>query len=124
MAATQGLFLASTELGTVYLETVDALNSDQPILSGIGIRAIIETVTNDQKAVGFNLEKKIDDLVSKGVLARDGANILHKIRSLGNKAAHEVKAHDAAELKLAMDVVDHLLQAVYILPHHSKKTFK
>ncbi len=111
-------------LSRIYQESILALNSDQPILSGIGIRAIIETVSNEEQAAGNDLAQKINGLVAKGVLTKDGADILHKIRALGNQAAHSVKVHSSTELKLAMDVVEHLLQAVYILPHHAKGTFK
>lgn len=116
--------LLPPDLARVYRETVIALNGQQPVLAGIGIRAIIETITKEKHAIGGNLESKIDDLVIKGVLTNDGAAILHKIRTLGNAAAHDVKAHTPPELKLAMDVIEHLFQAVYILPEHAKTTFK
>lgn len=113
-----------TDLERIYRETVAALNGSQPVLAGIGIRAIIETVTKEKNATGKDLFEKINGLVGAGVLTKDGADILHKLRVLGNKSAHEVKAHSATELNLAMDVVEHLLQAVYILPFHAKRTFK
>lgn len=116
--------LLPTDLERIYRETVSALNNKQPVLAGIGIRAIIETVSKEENAEGNNLFKKINDLVTKGVLTQEGADILHKLRVLGNDAAHEVKAHKPEELNLAMDVVEHLLQAVYILPYHASRTFK
>ncbi len=59
---------------------------------------------------------KIDDLVVKQILTTTGSKTLHKIRSLGNDAAHEVKPHNEKQLGLAMDVVEHVLNDVYILP--------
>jgi len=116
--------LLPEKIERIYDETLAALNSRQEVLCGIGVRAIIETVCKDKAAVGPNLYKQIDSLVSQGVLTQDGANILHKLRTLGNNAAHEVKPHTPKELGLAFDVVDHLLLGVYILPEHAKKTFK
>jgi hypothetical protein len=113
-------FLLPKDLQRIYKETISALNNKQPILAGIGIRAIIETVTKDKSAPGRNLEKKIDGLVALGVLTDDGAKILHKLRVLGNQSAHEVKVHKPKELALAFEVVDHLLKAVYVLPEHTK----
>lgn len=81
-------------------------------------------MTKEKNAAGKDLFEKINGLVVAGVLTKDGADILHKLRVLGNKAAHEVKAHSATELNLATDVVEHLLKAVYILPFHAKRTFK
>ena len=65
---------------------------------------------------GRNLKEKIDDLVTKRVLAQSGATILHKLRFLGNEAVHEVRRHDIRTLGTAFDVVEHLLQGVYIFP--------
>ncbi|PYO51623.1 MAG: hypothetical protein DMD83_27285, partial [Candidatus Rokuibacteriota bacterium] len=87
----------------------------------MGIRAIIEAVCRDRNASGEDLFEKINDLLAQGVLTKDGSDILHRLRVLGNNAAHEIKAHSATELTLAMDVAEHLLQAVYILPFHAKR---
>ena len=117
-------FLLPSNLERIYRETIKSLNSDHAILSGIGIRAIVETICKDKNAQGGDLFNKINNLVSQGVLTQDGADILHKLRTLGNKAAHEVKPHDSVQLGLAMDVIDHLIQGVYILPYHAKAKFK
>jgi hypothetical protein len=116
--------LLPRDLERIYSEVLSALNNRQPVLAGIGIRAIIETVAKDKSAPGRDLSDRIDGLVTLGVLTKDGAAILHKLRVLGNISAHEVKAHGATELNLAIDVVEHLLQAVYVLPSHASRTFK
>lgn len=116
--------LLPPNLKRIYDETLKSLNSNQPVLTGIGIRAIVETVCKDKKAVGKDLFCKINELVGQGVLTKDGADILHKLRTLGNEAAHEVKPHDNVQLGLAFDVIDHLLKGVYILPIHAKEKFK
>jgi hypothetical protein len=100
----------------VYEETRAALAADQPILAGIGIRAIIETVCKDQSAAGNNLMQNIDDLVTKGVVTPAGAEILHSLRFIGNEAAHEVKVHSQRDLLIALDVAEYLLKGTYILP--------
>ena len=116
--------LLPDKIQRIYEESLQALNDTQPVLCGIGIRAIVETVCKERNATGADLFNKINSLVGLGVLTQDGADILHKLRTLGNDAAHEVKPHSLQELGLAFDVVDHLLLGVYILPEHAKKTFK
>lgn len=116
--------LLPTDVERIYLETLKAINGTQPVLAGIGVRALIETISKERKANGKDLLGKINDLVTQGMLTKDGADILHKLRVLGNDAAHEVKPHSADQLSLALDVVEHLLQGVYILPHHAKQKFK
>jgi hypothetical protein len=116
--------LLPSNLQRIYTETLKALNAGHFVLTGIGIRAIVETICKDKQANGKDLLIKINDLVTHGVLTKDGADILHKLRTLGNEAAHEVKPHDTVQLGLAFDVIDHLLQGVYILPYHAKTKFK
>lgn len=99
----------------VYQETLQALNNNSPILAGIGLRALVETVCKEKNASGKNLLEKIDDLANQRVLTPVGAGILHKIRTLGNAAAHEVKPHSETQLALGMNIVEHMLKDVYIL---------
>jgi len=108
----------------IYSETLAAVMSNSPILAGIGLRALLETVCKEKRAVGKVLADKIDDLEAKRILTPISAKILHRIRNLGNDAAHEVKPHTLQQLGVALDVVEHLLKDVYILPHQMKAQFK
>ena len=108
-------FLPST-VRHIYFETRNALCNDMLVLAGIGIRALVEVVCKEKNAIGANLEKKIDSLVTLGLLTQEGATILHSLRIMGNQAAHEVKPHPMSELNIAFDVVEHLLPGLYILP--------
>lgn len=105
----------------IYEETRAALCNDLPVLAGIGIRAIVETVCKDRGANGRDLKQKIDALVPLGVITPDGAKIMHSLRFMGNEAAHEVKAHSQEELSTAFDVGEYLLKGVYILPKLAAK---
>ena len=116
--------LLPSKLRRIYNETIISLNEQQPILAGLGIRAIVETICKDNQAAGKNLFKKIDDLVQKGALTSSGAAILHKVRTLGNEAAHEVKPHAEADLDVAMSVVEHLIRQLYILPKLAASAFE
>lgn len=113
--------LLPREVENIYNETHFALCNRQQILAGIGLRALVETICKEKQAPGKDLEKKIDSLIDLGVLTPDGAEILHSLRILGNVAAHEVKPHSEQTLGIAMDVVEHLLQGVYILPAVAEK---
>ena len=119
-----GFLYFPSNVERIYNETLKALNSKSPVLTGIGLRALVETICKEKNASGSDLLKKIDDLVSKNILTPTGAETLHKIRTLGNKAAHEVKPHSDKQLGLAMDVVEHLLKDVYILPKQVEAEFK
>jgi hypothetical protein len=104
----------------IYNETHKALCSNQPILAGIGIRALLEAVCKEKLARGKDLEQKIDNLLEAGILTKSGAEILHGLRILGNVSAHEVKPQPETTLGVAMDVIEHLLSDVYIIPKQSE----
>lgn len=116
-------FYLPPNIQQVYLETIRALINNCPVLAGIGLRALIEAVCKEKSAVGRNLFAKINDLVTKQILTPSGAELLHKVRSLGNNAAHEVTPHTPQQLSLAINVVEHLLRDVYILPRLVKNKF-
>ena len=100
----------------VYQETLIAASNDLRVLVGIGIRAIVESVCKERSAKGSNLEKRIDDLVDQGFMPRPAADLLHGTRLLGNRSAHEAEPLTLESLQAALDVIDHLLQTVYLMP--------
>ena len=107
--------LLPSEVRAIYGETLKALSNASPVLCGIGLRALLETICRDKGAIVGGLAAKIDRLTELGLLTPSNANVLHKVRTLGNNAAHEVKPNTAAQLGLALTVVEHLLANVYIL---------
>lgn len=111
-------------IGRLYEETRSALINVSPVLTGIGLRALVESVCKEKSVNGANLKEKIDQLAKIGVLNSSQQKILHLIRALGNKAAHEVKPHSAEQLALAMDVVEHLLDGVYVMPKKVELVFQ
>ena len=119
----KGVSLLPPLVRAAYEELIQALNGGQKILAGLGVRVLIEMVCKDKNAKGGNLYKKIDDLVAMGVLSSAGSEILHKLRSMGNDSAHEARPSSAEQLNLAMDVVDNLLDGVYIHPKMAATVF-
>lgn len=103
------------KLKRIHDETCSAIAYDNRVLAGIGLRAILETVCKDKGASGSRLVDKIDDLVIKGFLSLKSAEIMHKIRFLGNKAAHEVEPESSENISLALEIVENLLRETYIL---------
>jgi len=100
----------------IYAEAHAALCAELTIMTGFGIRAIVEAVCKEQSASGRNLQEKIDSLLALGLITESGKSILHNLRFMGNAAAHEMKAHRPEELNAAFDVIEYLLQGVYVLP--------
>jgi hypothetical protein len=91
------------------------------VLTGIGIRAIVESVCIERGAADGDLFQKINALVALNSITKQEASVLHDLRFMGNEAAHKVKAHTPDELNLAFDVVEHLLNTMYLLPEQTKR---
>lgn len=107
----------------IYEETKSAIENDLRVLAGMGIRALVETVCKELNLTDKTLKKKIDALVEKSIITPDSATYLHKIRLLGNKAAHESEAHSAEQLLLALRIVEHMLDGIYVIPKRAEETF-
>lgn len=118
-----GLRYLPQKISSIYRETSRAQREGLRILVGVGIRAIVETVCKELDAKGRDLQTKIDDLASKGLVSKGNATVLHHLRVLGNKAAHEVEPHTDRQLMLAMLAVDNLLQGAYIIPKRAAQEF-
>jgi hypothetical protein len=109
------------KVGQIYDETIAAVNEELPILAGIGVRALVEAVCKHKRIKGGNLRDKIDGLAKVGLLGGTEAKILHRLRFLGNKAAHETKVPTSAELSAGLDIAEHLLTTVYLLAGKAMK---
>ncbi|KXO13309.1 hypothetical protein AKG98_3534 [Moritella sp. JT01] len=104
----------------IYEETCNAYRDGARTLSGIGFRATIEAICNDQEIKGKELSTRINNLASKGLISKKDSIRLHSIRFLGNDAAHDIKTPSRKSLDAALIIVEHLITTVYILDKESK----
>ncbi|PTV47893.1 DUF4145 domain-containing protein [Acinetobacter seifertii] len=104
----------------IYNEVLLTLQEDAKILSSLGLRACIESVCNHLQITGSNLAIRINKLVVAGFISKRDAERLHAIRFMGNDSAHEIKAPKEESLKIALEIVEHLLKSVFILPEQAK----
>ncbi|WLH04851.1 DUF4145 domain-containing protein [Pseudomonas lurida] len=111
-------------IGQIYKEARTAVENELFIIGGIAIRALLESICSDVKAKGRNLEFKINDLHDRSLVTKEGVETLHKIRLLGNRAAHKALAHSKDQLLLALEVIEHILIGTYIIPERAKAIFK
>ncbi len=117
----------------IYNETIRAFNNDCFTLCAAGLRGIVEGVCADKAVTGGNVERKqkdgafqmirsdnldgkISGLCEGGYLTKPRAEILHEHRFLGNEAVHELAQPSVAELKLAIEIIEHTLEELYELP--------
>jgi hypothetical protein len=122
-----------SNLRRIYTELIDCFNNDSPTLCAAGLRALVEGICAQQGIVEGpievpakgggtqiirrdNLEGRIAGLQEKGLLTEQSAQTLHQHRYLGNSAVHELARPSTDELKLAVEIVEHVLEQLYELP--------
>ena len=104
----------------IYDETCDAYRDGARTLAGIGFRATIEAICNDQNIKGKELSTRINNLASNGLISKKDSVRLHSIRFLGNDAAHDIKTPKKSALEAALIIVEHLITTVYIIDSESE----
>ncbi|HSF65816.1 MAG TPA: DUF4145 domain-containing protein [Nitrospiraceae bacterium] len=92
--------------------------------AGGGLRAIVEAICIDREVSGQNLQNKIDDLVTKGLLAKPQADLLHEERYIGNAALHEISPPAKQEIEDGLAIVEGLMTAIYVLPLRAQRLKK
>ncbi len=105
----------------VYEQTLSAYGEGAFVLASIGLRATIEAICGELKVVGTSLEKRIDKLFKEGHVSNADKKRLHAIRFLGNDAAHEIAEPEESELRVALEIVENLLNSVFILEKRAEK---
>ena len=103
------------KIRVVYLETLEAIKSNCYLLSGVGLRAVIEAIALEQNIPGRNLEQKINNLLRNKLITERDANRLHSIRFMGNDSVHEMEVPKESKIRIALDIVEHLLNNLYLI---------
>ena len=109
---------------SIYNETLSALREEALILAGLGFRATIEAICNDQNIPGRNLETRITNLWKGGLISKRDSERLHSIRFLGNDAAHDIKTPSKRPIRTAQKIIEHLIVTVYILSKEASRTLE
>ncbi|MQA20922.1 DUF4145 domain-containing protein [Rugamonas rivuli] len=122
-----------TALRRIYSESVDCFNSESNTLCAAGLRALVEGICSAQGIADgpvevqekggcakivrrADLSGRIAGLHERGLLTKASADTLHEHRYLGNSAVHELARPADMELKLAVEILEHTLDALYEMP--------
>lgn len=83
----------------------------------IKLRKTLEMLCNNQNAEGNNLYEKISYLSEKNILPATLNSASTLTRKLGNIGAHEPNIEiNSNELKIAIDLVEYIIEYIYVLP--------
>ena len=91
----------------------------------LSLRRVLEMICKDKGAVGYNLEKKIDDLIEKKIFPTMIEDACWIIRQLGNDAAHADKIPVYTyDVEQVIGYVATIIDYLYSLPHRVEKMKK
>ena len=114
--AVKNFFQLDNRLKAIYQEVIESFNAGLRITCAMGLRALLEGICvnkgiTDREA--FGLEAKLSKLDEAGLLPSNIVKSLHSFKFMGDDAAHRLEAPRHEELKLAIEVMEDLLNFLY-----------
>jgi hypothetical protein len=105
-------------------EIYTALHSDGRRLAIMGTRAIIDMVILDKVGDIGTFQEKLKALEGKGFIGAKNREFLAAALEAGNAAIHRGHIPGQDEVSQVMDIVENLLEAVYVLEEAAEKLTK
>lgn len=106
-----------------YYESINAINHKAYLLAALGLRMVVEAVCQDNDTIGEKLKLKIDNLRDKGIITAADCERLHEARFMGNESAHEIQTPDRDKLLIVLDIINGMLNNLYVLDKKYKEKF-
>ena len=111
-------------LERVMSEIYSALAADSRILALIGARTATDMATLEKVGNLNTFKDKLDALESKGLVSQQNRQFLEATIEAGNAAAHRGHLPNPSDVNHAMDIVENLLESIYVLPPGADKLKK
>jgi len=101
------------EIYSTYEEVIVALNNKMPLLTGLGLRTLLEQIV---KYFGHSddLGEILNKFEHEGFISTKQRGLLDDIRYLGNDAAHRADSKTRKELVLHLKVLENLIQQLFV----------
>jgi hypothetical protein len=98
-------------MGEVYM----ALHNDSRSLALMGARTIVDLLLVDKVGDTGTFSSKLQMLEAQGFVGKQSIAILEAALDAGSAAAHRAFKPTTEQLNQVMDIVENLLQSVYVL---------
>lgn len=82
----------------------------------VGARTLVDMLMVEKVGDVGTFKEKLKKLVTAGFVSASNQEVLEAALDAGNAAAHRGHRPKASEVSAVMDIVESLLQAVYVLP--------
>jgi hypothetical protein len=101
-------------------EVYKSLDSQGQALPMMGVRALLDLVAADKVGDIGGFSDKIKRLVEKGLISPNNAEVLSAVLDIGHAAAHRGHFAEDHDLHAVMDIIENLLQSVYVFDRLAK----
>jgi Domain of unknown function (DUF4145) len=103
------------EIRDIVEEVYAALQSGSSCLATIGARTIVDLLILDKVGDIGSFGQKLAELERQGFVGRNNREFVAAVLDAGSAAAHRGVAPNHGDLNRVMDIVESLLQSVYVL---------
>jgi Domain of unknown function (DUF4145) len=108
-------------LHSLMQELYRALQADSLTLAMMGSRALIDQAIVRKIGDKGTFKDNLQALEAAGHLSRTNRKYLEAAFDAGSAAAHRAHRPDADQVNTVMDIVENLLQSLFVLEKHTKK---
>jgi hypothetical protein len=98
--------------------SLDAENLRLPMM---GARTLLDMLMLEKVGDVGTFKQKLSALEKAGLVSHQGGEVLYAALDLGSAAAHRGHAASESEVASVMDIVENMLQSVYVFPDVAKR---
>lgn len=102
------------------LEVRYTLQRELSALPSMGLRSVIDMICNERVGDIGGFAEKLRQLEEKRLITPKKRQIIESILEVGHASVHRGHFPTAKDLKVVMDIVDHLLEELYVLDKTSE----
>ncbi len=112
------------EMKALLQEIYKSLDSESLRLPMMGARTLVDMLILEKVGDVGSFLKKLEALEKAGLVSSQNRETLYVALDVGSAAAHRGHAPTEPEVQAVMDIVENMLQAVYVFPDVAKKLKK
>lgn len=106
------------EMRELLAEVNSAMRADTRRLALMGVRAIVDMLLSDKVGPSGGFQARMDRLVTAGHISPKNRSVLDAVLEAGHAAAHRGYEPSAVDLNRVMDIVENVLQSLYVLDEY------
>ncbi|MEW6442220.1 MAG: DUF4145 domain-containing protein [bacterium] len=108
--------LKDSEIKSLAEEVYSSLDHGNTRVAAMGIRTLIEHISEDKTGETGSFRAKIRALLAEGILNPAGSEILSTVLEFGHAAVHRKYAPSVQDVARALSIIENLIDQIYVIP--------